>query len=41
MSSDRRYLVTPPDRLTLLQGPLGAVLTLSGTRRPARAARRG
>ena len=30
MSSDSQYLVTPSDRMTLLQGPLGAVLMLSG-----------
>jgi quercetin dioxygenase-like cupin family protein len=30
MSSDSQYFVTPSDRMTLLQGPLGAVLMLSG-----------
>lgn len=30
MSGDSQYLITPPDRMTLLQGPLGAVLMLSG-----------
>ena len=32
MSSDSQYVVTVPDRTTLLQGPLGAVLMLSGDR---------
>lgn len=30
MSGDSPYLITPSDRMTLLQGPLGAVLMLSG-----------
>jgi uncharacterized cupin superfamily protein len=31
-----RYLVGPSDRMTLLQGPLGAVLTLGGDRTAGR-----
>jgi hypothetical protein len=32
MPSDSQYVVTVPDRTALLQGPLGAVLMLSGDR---------
>jgi len=32
MSGDSQYVVTVPDRTTLLQGPLGAVLMLGGDR---------
>lgn len=32
MSSDSQYLVTPADRVTLLKGPLGAVLMLGRDR---------
>jgi len=32
MSSDSQYLLTPADRVTLLQGPLGAILMLGGDR---------
>jgi mannose-6-phosphate isomerase-like protein (cupin superfamily) len=32
MSSDSQYLLTPADRITLLQGPLGAILMLGGDR---------
>jgi mannose-6-phosphate isomerase-like protein (cupin superfamily) len=36
MSSDSQYLVTPSDRTPLLQGPLGAILMLSGDRTAGR-----
>jgi quercetin dioxygenase-like cupin family protein len=36
MSSDSQYLITPPDRITLLQGPLSAVLMLSGSQTAGR-----
>ncbi|MBV9093588.1 MAG: cupin domain-containing protein [Streptosporangiaceae bacterium] len=36
MSSDSQYLVTASDRMTLLQGPLGAVLMLSGNQTAGR-----
>jgi quercetin dioxygenase-like cupin family protein len=36
MSSESQYLVKPSDRLALLQGPLGAVLMLSGNQTAGR-----
>lgn len=36
MSGDSQYLITPPDRMTLLQGPLGAVLMLNGNQTAGR-----
>jgi quercetin dioxygenase-like cupin family protein len=36
MSSDSQYLVSPSDRMMLLQGPLGAVLMLSGSQTAGR-----
>lgn len=36
MSGDSEYLVTSADRVTLLQGPLGAVLMLGGDRTAGR-----
>ena len=36
MSSDSQHLITPSDRMTLVQGPLGAVLMLSGNQAAGR-----
>ena len=36
MSSDGEYLITPSERMTLLQGPLGAALMLGGDRTAGR-----
>ena len=36
MSGDSEYVITPADRTTLLQGPLGAILMLGGDRTAGR-----